>query len=255
MKNYGIEIRFDGTEFAGWQVQPGVRTVQGVVEERLAGFLNEDVRVMGAGRTDAGVHALHYVAAFRSGTSLSSAVMERALGKTLPPDIALLRLAPAGEQFDPRRHALSRLYRYRIVKGKDPLLHRFAWEVTYALDRRLMERASRDLIGEHDYTSFAASTRKGMENRVRVLEAEWSETEQEICFQIRANRFLHRMVRNIVGTIVEIGRGARPPGGIPGLIAARERESAGPTAPPHGLYLVEIEYGDGWDAPASVEGD
>jgi len=244
MPSFRLDLSYDGTDFAGWQVQPSHRTVQGEVERVLAAVLGSPVRVFGSGRTDSGVHALHQVAHFRAETALGPDVIVRALRGLLPRDVALLGVTFAPDRFDARRSAVRRTYRYRLFLGRDPFLRRFAWEIPFSIERGAMEEAASHLPGESDFTSFAASTRKGRENTVRVERAEWRWSGQLGEFEIEANRFLHHMVRNIVGTLIETGRGARPPESMPGLIRARDRSAAGPTAPARGLFLVRVDYGE-----------
>jgi tRNA pseudouridine38-40 synthase len=244
MKNFRLDLRYDGTDFAGWQVQPGLRTVQGEVERALGVVVGSPIRVFGSGRTDAGVHALRQVSHFRAETALAPEVILRALRGLLTRDVTALRVTAVSDRFDARRDALRRTYRYRLCLGRDPFLRRFTWEVPFSLEREPMEEASSHLAGERDFTSFAASTRKGKENTVRVERAEWRWSGRLGEFEIEANRFLHHMVRNIVGTLIETGRGARPAESLPGLIEARDRTGAGPTAPARGLFLVRVGYGE-----------
>ena len=195
MKTFGIEVRFDGTDFAGWQVQPGRRTVQGEIEDALGRLFGGPVRLRGAGRTDTGVHALRAVAAFDVRTEYDGATVFRALGALLPPEILLLRALPAPDGFDPRRSAHSRTYLYRILPGRDPFRRRYVWERRRPPDMEPMVRAAALLTGERDHTSFAASTRKGMENTVRIDGAWWEREGDEIRFTVTANRLLSsRMV-------------------------------------------------------------
>jgi len=255
MRNIRIDLRYDGTDFAGWQVQPGLRTVQGVIEEVLAVFLRQPVRLHGAGRTDAGVHALRQVAHFRTASHLGVETIGRALRGLLPNDVLLVGACEVPRRFDARRDALSRSYRYRIVRGRDPLAARYAWEVERPLDTARIAGAARSLAGPIDATALAASTRKGRDNRVRIDRSDVVWGEKEIRYEVEANRFVHHMVRNIVGTLVEIGRGAMEPDIFPDLLAARDRCRAGPTAPARGLHLVEVRYAPGGAASESEGGD
>lgn len=243
MRIFRIDVRYDGTDFAGWQVQPGLRTVQGEIEGVLAEVLREGVRVRGSGRTDAGVHALVQVADFSSATDLPAEVIARALRGLLPPDVTALSVTDAPDGFDARRSATHRVYRYRILRGRDPLLRRYCWGWESPLDVEAMGAAARCFLGPIDATAFAASTRKGMDNRVDVSSSEIREDGPEVVYEIRANRFVHHMVRNIVGTLVEVGRGAYEADRVPDILAGRDRTEAGRAAPAHGLYLVEVGYG------------
>ncbi|MFH1277760.1 MAG: tRNA pseudouridine(38-40) synthase TruA [Candidatus Eisenbacteria bacterium] len=243
MRTFRLDIRYDGTDFAGWQVQPGMRTVQGEIERVLEKVLRAPVRVCGSGRTDAGVHALCQTADFRAETDLPAGVIFRALRGLLSEDMTVLAVRDAPEGFDSRRDALCRVYRYRIHRGRDPLLRRHLWEVDHDLRAEAMAEGAARFSGEIDATSFAASTRAGRDNRVAVTRSDLTEAGREIRYEIRANRFVHHMVRNIVGTLVDIGRGARRPDEIPLILEARDRSAAGRTAPARGLYLARVEYG------------
>ncbi len=242
MRNFRIDVRYDGTDFVGWQVQPGERTVQGEIERVLESVLQEEVRVRGAGRTDTGVHALKMPAHFHSGTKLPAETIGRALGGLLPGDVALLRLSEAPDEFDARRHALRRIYRYRILRRRDPFLRRFVWEMERPVDTGAMTKGAARLTGEIDATSFAASTRKEKENTVTVVRSELREEGPEIVYEIEANRFVHHMVRNIVGTLIGVGLGKIEQAGIDGILEAKDRSAAGANAPARGLCLVDVKY-------------
>jgi len=248
-------VRYDGTDFDGWQAQPGRRTVQGEIEAALARVLQGRVPVIGSGRTDAGVHALRQPAHFRSRTALPAWKIERALRGLLPRDVFVVALAEAEGGFHARRGARCRSYVYRILRGRDPLLRRTVWEVGFPLDLARMEEGAARIAGPIDATSFAASTRKGMRNEVAVEASGWREEGSQILYEIRANRFVHHMVRTIVGTLVEVGRGVRSPDSIPALLAARDRRLAGPTAPARGLYLADVAYVSAGRAEPRPEGE
>ncbi len=224
------------------------------MERGLSGLLGHAVRVHGSGRTDSGVHALCQVAHFDSRTPLPARIIERALPGRLPDDIATLYLESVGSEFDARRDAIARSYRYRIVLSRNPLLRLQAWEVRQPLDFPAMEKAADHLTGAIDGTSFAASTRKGEDNRIDVKSAGWSRHGDEVWFEITANRFVHRFVRNVVGTMIDIGRGKMEAAEIPRILAAVDRKQAGPAAPAHGLYLMNVYYETGPSAPQISEG-
>lgn len=255
LRCFRLDLRYDGTDFDGWQVQPGRRTVQGELERALESVLEEKVRVLGAGRTDAGVHALRQVAHFRSRTALPASVIERALRGLLPEDLLVLSAAEAPPDFDSRRDARFRAYRYRILRGRDPLRRRFVWEVGFRLDVGLLREGARSFVGPIDATSFADASRKDRMNRVVVEASGWRERGPELHYEILANRFVHHMVRTIVGTLVEVGRGFRSPDDIGAVLAARDRRLAGPTAPARGLHLVEIGYAAAGADPFPLEGE
>lgn len=246
VRNHRIHVSYDGTGFAGWQVQPEQRTVQGEIERALGTLLGAEVRLHGSGRTDAGVHATGQVAHFRAAARLEPDVIERALHGYLPADIHVFDVSEAPDDFDARRSASQRTYLYRIVRRRDPHRRFQAWEIRYPLDAGAMARAAEHLLGAHDFTAFAASSRKGMDNRIDVRRASWAEEGDELCFTTSADRFVHRFVRNVVGTMVDVGRGETSPEEIPRIIEGRDRTLAGPAAPAHGLYLTHVDY----DAPA-----
>lgn len=247
-----LTVAYDGAGFAGFQRQPGLRTVQGRVEDALRVVLRRDVSTTGAGRTDAGVHALGQVMTFSaSGDEPEPAVLGRSLNALCAPDIAVrsVRLMPEG--FDARFSALAREYRYRLVVGAVPpvFLMGRAWWVRGRLDVEAMRRASTALLGEHDFASFCVSeSAKGKNTRrgIDVLEIERACEMGEECLVVRiqGRAFLHSMVRVIVGSLVEVGKGRRPESWIAEALAACDRAAAGPTAPPDGLTLWRVEYAE-----------
>jgi tRNA pseudouridine38-40 synthase len=257
-------LQYEGTEYAGWQVQDNAVTVQQLVEEALATILREQVRVAGASRTDSGVHALGQVAAFRTSNEVLCARLLRSLNGILPPDIRVIDAAEAGEDFDPR-YAREKTYRYAIACGEciDPFQRRYAWHVREWLDFDPMQEAADMLVGEHDFSSFTAAGGGEKSHVRRILGIEFGaggivvpcredarfddergggERVRTVHFDITANGFLYKMVRNIVGTLVEVGRRKIAPADIPGIVEAHDRTCAGPTAPAHGLCLVNVRY-------------
>lgn len=248
-RTFRLLLEYDGAGFEGWQLQPGGRrTVQGCLEATLEGLVGHPVRVRGAGRTDAGVHARGQVAAARLATRLGPAELHRALDALLPPDLAVRELAPAADGFDPRRAARGKLYRYRVWNGRwrSPL-RAAAWHhVPRPLDLAAMERAARDLRGRHDFASFRAagsSVRTSVRSLRRLDLAGHAGDELELWFE--GDGFLRHMVRNLVGTLLQVGLGRRPADGMPGLLAARDRSRAGPTAPARGLCLMRVDLEEG----------
>ncbi|MGH0035348.1 MAG: tRNA pseudouridine(38-40) synthase TruA [Myxococcota bacterium] len=242
---FRLRIEYDGTDFEGWQVQKGdARTVQGSLCAALARLGRGPVRVVGAGRTDAGVHAEGQVAAARLATRLPPEALRRALNAHLPRDVGVLEVAPAAPDFDPRRAARRKLYRYQIWNGRDrsPLRARRWAPVHRRLEVGAMARAAAALEGRHDFTSFRAAG-SSVKTSVRTLfRAEVAgEPGGEIVVELEGDGFLRHMVRNVVGTLVEVGHGARSPEGMPALLAARDRGLAGPTAPARGLTLVRVD--------------
>jgi tRNA pseudouridine38-40 synthase len=243
---FRLTLEYDGADFEGWQVQPGGRrTVQGVVEGALAEITGVPARVMGAGRTDSGVHAEAQVASVTLATDLSAETLCRALNGVLPRDLAALAVDEAREGFDARRDARGKRYCYRIWNGPapSPLRRGRFLRVETPLDLAAMQRAADACVGRHDFTSFRAArshTKTSVRTLGRVDVREVSPGEIEI--QVEGDGFLRHMVRILVGTLLEVGRGRRDPASLPATLAARDRAEAGPTAPGRGLTLVRVDY-------------
>lgn len=242
---YRMLVAYDGRDFAGWQVQPDQRTVQGELESALARLFGAATRARAAGRTDAGVHASGQVVCFRADRELPPAVVRNALNAMVGRDLAVREVEWVGEDFDPRRCAVQRAYEYRIwnCSVRSPFWLHYAWHVLRPLDVEAMRQAAGDLLGEHDFTSFRAADCDAEHPVRRVLRSEWtSDGSGMLVYRVVATAFLRHMVRNIVGTLVEIGRGHRDAASIPDLLRARDRTLAGATAPPHGLCLTAVDY-------------
>jgi tRNA pseudouridine38-40 synthase len=240
--NVRLTLAYDGTAFSGWQVQPDRRTVQGEVRDALESICGHSVRLIGAGRTDAGVHALGQVANARLNTRIPPRGLRSLLRRRLPPDVEVLRVEQAPETFDARRSALSRTYEYRFVERADLFRRRYALGTGPGLDVPRMTEACREFLGEHDFTSFCSSREEGV-RLCRVVETVLLELGDEWVFRIKADHFLYNMVRVMAGTLLELGRGRRPGTSVRDIIERRDRKAAGVTAPPQGLFLVEVEYG------------
>jgi tRNA pseudouridine38-40 synthase len=243
---FRLTLEYDGTAFEGWQVQTaGRRTIQGSLEDALAQVTGRRVRVAGAGRTDAGVHAQGQVASVQLETRLDAARLLRALNGVLPSDVAVVDAAPAPEGFDARRDARSKLYRYRIWNGADPspLRARFSHCVPPALALEAMALAARACCGRHDFASFQAAG-SNVQTSVRTLSRldVTGESRGEISILVEGDGFLRHMVRNLVGTLVDVGLGRRAPDSMAALLAARDRRRAGRTAPAAGLALLRVSY-------------
>lgn len=244
MRTVKLVLEYQGGGFAGWQVQPGRRTVQGEIEGALSKLLGEKVALAGAGRTDAGVHARGQVASFQTASPRSVEVLRRALNATLGRDLYVREARDLGarSRFHARFSAQSRVYEYRLVLGRSPLRRESAWEVTYPLALDAMRQAAAALIGGHDFTTFSSARAETRTRLCRVKRATWSRRGDALVFRIEADRFLQTMVRSLVGTMVDIGRGRLRPGSMRRMLSARDRSLAGTTAPPHGLCLVSVKY-------------
>jgi tRNA pseudouridine38-40 synthase len=241
-----LTVEYEGTRYQGWQLQPGVPTVQGVLEEALATALREPVRVRGSGRTDAGVHACGQVAAVRlTHVPADLGRLQKSLNALTPDDIAVRDITVVEDGFDPRRQARSRLYEYRILNrpAPSPFWRHYAWHVSHPLDVSAMNTAAQSLEGEHDFAAFQGADAEPVRSTVRrVLVSRLSSTDGLLVYRIEATAFLKHMVRNIIGTLAEIGRGERPQDGMAALLAGRDRTRAGATAPAQGLLLVAVRY-------------
>lgn len=244
-----LEFAYEGTHFHGFQRQsPGKRTVQGELERVLSRLTGEPIVVYGSGRTDAGVHARAQVAHFETASAIPVERWPHILNQHLPPDIVVRRAELAPPSFHARYDARAKEYRYWIDRGEVPGLwvRRFSWHVRYPLDVEAMREAAGHLVGTHDFTTFS-SAKTPLENRVRTLYAVniTEETVQEsplLVISVMGNGFLYNMVRIIVGTLVDVGRGRLAASAIPELLAARDRTRAGMTAPPQGLILWKVLY-------------
>jgi tRNA pseudouridine38-40 synthase len=277
--NWKLTLAYDGSGFHGWQVQPGLVTVQGTLAEALERLTGERVLPQGSGRTDAGVHALAQVVSFRLSAPVPAANLHRALNRVLPAGIRVASVEEAPPSFHARHSARSKTYEYRIFERRlrptpgqpaqipeerlcSPFLAPYAWDCRWPLSLDALQEAASLLLGTHDFTSMAATdperslrdaeddVRDGPQRALKInpvktlTRCEWTRRDGLLIFQIAGNGFLHHMVRNIVGTLVEIGRGSLDVSDLPRILAARDRTAAGPTAPARGLYLLEVAYDD-----------
>jgi len=236
-------VAYDGTDYGGFQRQANAPTVQAELEAALTQVTQESVIVLAAGRTDAGVHAAGQVIAFDTGWQHSLSDLRRALNAVLPADVAVLEVEGAAPDFHPRYDARSRRYRYTLYNGpvRWPLSRRYSLHVMGTLDVSAMQRAAQYLVGEQNFATFGQPPQG--RNAVRhVLVAEWRGELPCLTFDIEANAFLYHMVRSIVGTLLGVGRGKMSVGEFVAVLEAGERSQAGPTAPPHGLCLMEVKY-------------
>lgn len=250
MRNLKLILAYDGAEFSGWQVQPDTTTVQGTLASAIGRLTGEKVLPQGSGRTDAGVHALAQVVTFVTESSVPTENFQKALNDILPASVRVLEVSEAVPDFHARHSARSKTYRYRIYRAPvcPPFLARYVWHYPYPLDESATSRAANLIVGEHDFTSFAAADpERGREdepaNNVRtIFSSSWERAGEEFIYTVSGSGFLHHMVRNLVGTFLLVGKGTLAPEDIPRILAARNRSAAGATAPACGLYLVNVDY-------------
>ncbi|NIM20336.1 MAG: tRNA pseudouridine(38-40) synthase TruA [Candidatus Latescibacteria bacterium] len=243
MKNLKCILEYDGTDFHGWQKQQGQRTVQGVMEEAIEKIHGEKVQVHGAGRTDAGVHAWGQVCSFTIDTRLSVKRIARAVSSKLPGDVRIRSAEEVPLDFHARFSALSRRYIYYLRTEPTAIWRRFFYVVRYSLDAAAMKKAARYLLGERDFASFTtAQASKDGTTQCLLTELDVQQTGAVISFTAEADHFLHNMVRIIVGTLLEVGRGKILPEQLKEIACKKDRNAAGPTVPPNGLFLLEVEY-------------
>lgn len=242
---YRIDLNFTGTEFSGWQSQPSGNTIQDALERALAVALRKKIRVVGASRTDTGVHAEHQVASFRIDHEIDCPRVFRSLQALVPPSIGILALAPAANDFHPIKAAYAKLYRYRIWlgPGSNNFIRPYAFSIPYGLDMDAMKLASDCFIGHHHFKSFCAVDGSSLTFDRTILDMQWVHRGNSLLeLYVLGEGFLKQMVRNIVGTLIEVGQGKRKPEDMTRILAAADRRAAGMTAPAGGLSLVEIYY-------------
>jgi tRNA pseudouridine38-40 synthase len=246
-RNIRLLLEYDGTRYHGWQRQADAVTIQQTLEEALERLTGEAVALIGSGRTDAGVHARGQVANFRTESAIPLQAFHHGLNSLLPKDIAVLEATDAEPAFHARKSARSKTYEYRIFNrgNRSPLHRNYAWWIAPVLEVAAMAQAAAILPGEHDFTAFRASGSDNLNPVRRVLAASWREEPGDwLSFTITATGFLRGMVRSLVGTMAEVGRGKAPATLLAELLESGARHLAGPTAPPQGLYLVEVFYGE-----------
>jgi len=252
MRNLKLILAYDGTEFAGWQVQPDTATIQGTLASAIARITGETVLPQASGRTDAGVHALAQVAMFVTESSVPTANFLKALNDILPPSVRVLQVEEAAADFHARKSARGKTYTYRIYRSAicPPFLARYVWHYPYPLDEQSMMRSAGLLEGEHDFTSFAAvDAERGRDGALslsgnvrRIFSSRWEQQGDEFVYTVHGSGFLHHMVRNLVGTFILVGKGTLQRGDLTRILQARDRSAAGATAPAGGLYLLNVEY-------------
>jgi tRNA pseudouridine38-40 synthase len=274
-QTWRLTLAYDGTDFRGWQVQPGERTIQGELQAALGRVCGESPLPQGSGRTDAGVHALGQVASFALAAPIPPENLQRALNRTLPPAIRILEAKTVRSNFHARHSAVAKTYVYRLFRGAicPPFLSPYVYACSWPMDVAALQKSARLFVGRHDFLSFAATDpdlanrgldenaeqeqrpipRPGFQTEPPVLptirtifssawEARPSPDGELLVYRIRGSGFLHHMVRNLVGTMLDVGRGRLSADAIPGILAARSRAAAGPTAPARGLFLHSVEY-------------
>jgi tRNA pseudouridine38-40 synthase len=249
-RNLKLTLAYDGCDFAGWQVQPDRATIQGTLAAAVEKVTSENVMPQGSGRTDAGVHALAQVASVQIASPIPAANLRVALNDALPRSIRVLSVEDVAEDFHARKSARAKTYRYRIYRGEicPPFLARYLYHHPYPLDEARMVAAAAIVVGEHDFTSFAAvDPEAGREesppNNVRtVYSSEWKREGEEMIYTVRGNGFLHHMVRNLVGVFLVVGKGNLNADGVRRILELRQRSAAAATAPASGLFLVGVEY-------------
>lgn len=258
-RNLKITLAYDGSEFKGWQVQPGLQTVQGTLAETIRRITGEKVLPQGSGRTDAGVHASAQTATFVTESTIPLGNFQKVLNDRLPPSIRVTAVEEVPADFHARHSAKAKTYRYRVYRGAvcPPWLYRYVAHHPFPLDEEPMFRAAGFVVGEHDFTSFAAVDPDKAEredesegdvlvkhatNVRTIFESRWERAGEELVYTVRGNGFLHHMVRNLVGTFLLIGKGTYAPEDVQRMLRAKDRSAAGPTAPASGLWLVGVEY-------------
>jgi len=242
--NIKLTIEYDGTNYRGWHMQPNGPTIQSILEQAVSTFFGAPTRVTGSGRTDAGVHALGQVVNFFCDREPDLHKLQRGLNALTPDDISIKDAEIVPDSFDARRNGRSRTYEYRILNrpAPSPFYLHYAWHLHDSLDVWRMRKAIPCLEGEHDFSSFRAAGCDAPHPIRTVYRVSLDQSGHLLVFTIEATAFLRHMARNIVGTLVEVGRGLRGPESFSELLEVRDRTQAGPTAPPHGLFLIEVKY-------------
>jgi len=264
MTNWKLTLAYDGTPYHGWQIQPNLPTIQGLLSDAIHRTVGERVLPQGSGRTDAGVHALAQVASFILAAPIPAASLHRALNRCLPPSIRVLAAEVVPPGFHARHSALGKTYEYRIFPLEPqtlnheslvesicpPTLAPYVWPCPWPLDLDALKQSAAHILGTHNFTTFAAvdpdlTHRTDSEPQIpirTIIYSQWHAKDGLLVYRVTANGFLHHMVRNLVGTFVQAGARRLDPSSIPALLAARNRAAAGPTAPASGLFLVSVDY-------------
>jgi tRNA pseudouridine38-40 synthase len=250
VRNLKVTLSYDGSEFSGWQIQPDTATIQGTLAIAIRRITGEKVLPQGSGRTDAGVHALAQVASFQLTSPIPEKNLLIALNDLLPGSIRVLAVSESPAEFHARTSAVAKTYVYRVYRDAicPPFLARYVWHYPYPLEEQAMQRGSAAVVGEHDFTAFAAvdperfGAGRSPSNVRTIFSCQWERGQSEFALTVRGSGFLHHMVRNLVGTFVGIGRGTWPSEDMARILSSRDRSLAGATAPARGLYLASVEY-------------
>lgn len=244
MKRYMLIVAYDGTYYSGFQVQPAAPTIEGELNKHLSALFGQDIKVIGASRTDAGVHALCNAAVFDAETTMPAEKIAYALNQRLPEDIRIQKSGEVADDFHPRHTDTRKTYEYRIITGEfpNPLKRLYAYHTYHSLDIMRMQKAATYLVGEHDFKSFC-SVKAVVESTVRTIyTVDVEQREEEITIRVCGNGFLYNMVRIIAGTLLEVGKGRWEPEKVKEMLESKDRCAAGPTAPAHSLTLVKYEF-------------
>jgi tRNA pseudouridine38-40 synthase len=260
MPRIALGLEYDGTEFVGWQIQQAGRSVEGVLAAAVSSVADEPVNVHGSGRTDAGVHALHQVAHFDTGATRTARQWLLGINSNLPADVAVRWVQEVPDEFDARRSAIKRRYRYSILRqaSRPALARDRVWWLRERLDCAAMTAGALHWLGEHDFSAFRAAGCQAKSPMRRLLAVQVASTARGdgelVTLEFTANAFLQHMVRNLVGVLAAIGRGTAPPRAAAEILASRDRTAAGVAAPPAGLALVEVSYPERYRLPSADEG-
>jgi len=244
MRTIKLTISYDGTRYKGWQVQPNGITIQEEIEKSIERVFGKHARLHGAGRTDSGVHAKFQTAHFKTTNPIHVSKIPIALNSILPDDIAIIKAEEKATDFHARFNSKAKIYKYTILnaKSRDPFAEKYSWRVPYKLNVALMKREAEALVGKHDFKSFQATDKSDRESVRKIFYVRINKKKNTIVLRIEGNGFLYNMVRNITGTLVDIGRGYLAEGSMNKILKSRDRKQAGPTAPPQGLFLEEVKY-------------
>ncbi|MCH8299716.1 MAG: tRNA pseudouridine(38-40) synthase TruA [Candidatus Marinimicrobia bacterium] len=247
MRNIKILIEYDGTNYKGWQIQSNAKSVQGELTKALRSLIGSKVTLTGAGRTDSGVHAMGQVANFRTESEISARKFMEGLNGTLPKDIRILHSIEVEEDFHSRRDALERQYHYKVIKRESALARFYAYGPGYDLSLQDMVTAAKIIKANTDFSSFCKTRSETENKKCKIRKSEWRENGDYMYYTIAADRFIYNMVRSLVGTMIEVGRGKITVEQFEEIFDKSDRSAAGPNAPAHGLYLEKVVYAENFN--------